>query len=87
MKQSEVVRREPNLKRYTEAEIDEMLDRFAEFLVSGKKEEADKVMHMIPLAPKDAKVLKELIGVDKMIAQGINLSEAVEAYGHEWLER
>lgn len=87
MKQSEVVRCEPNLKKYTEAEIDEMMDKYEHLLVANEKAEAEKIMYMIPLAPKDAQILKELIGIDKMIAQGLNLSEAVEAYGHEWLER
>ena len=87
MSQAEAIRREPNLKRFTEAEIDQMLDKLAEFMLSGKKKEADEVMYTIPLAPKDAQALKELIGIDEMIAQGINLSEAVEAYGHEWLNR
>lgn len=87
MKQSEVVRREPNLKRYTEAEIDEMLDRFADLTLSGKKAEAEELLALIPLLPQGAKILKEEVGIDAMIEYGCNLSLAVEAYGHEWLER
>lgn len=87
MSQAEAIRREPNLKRYTEAEIDEMLDKFAELTLSGKKKEAEEILALIPLLPQGAKILKEEVGIDAMIEYGCNLSEAVEAYGYEWLEK
>lgn len=87
MSQAEAIRREPNLKRFTEAEIDQMLDKISELILSGRKKEADEIMFMIPLQPEGAQGLKELIGIEEMINLGINLSEAVDAYGSEWLKQ
>ena len=85
MSQAEAIRREPNLKRFTEAEIDQMLDKISELILSGRKKEADEIIHILPLPPLDAQGLKELVGIDAMIENGCNLSEAVDAYGYEWL--
>lgn len=82
-----VGRREPNLKRYTEQEINEMSLRACQMMGDGRKEEADELLNEIPLHWKSAKILKEMVGVESMIESGINLSEAVDHYGYEWLER
>ena len=87
MSQAEAIRREPNLKRFTEAEIDQIMDKAANLIVSGRKKEADEILHKLPMLPLDAQSLKEMIGIEKMIEYGINLSEAVDTYGYEWLER
>lgn len=86
MPEVEMIRREPNLKRFTEEEIDEMLERVAKLFDEGRFDEADEVINVIPLHWKSAKILKELIGVDAMIESGTNLSEAVDHFGMEWLE-
>ena len=80
-------RNEPNLKRYTHEEKWDIFLRAGELLVEGKKEEATRVLREAPLDWRTAKILKETIGIDAMIANNSNLSEAVDHFGMEWLER
>lgn len=82
MAKTETIRKEPNLKHFTEEEINAMLVRVGKLF-----DEADEVINVIPLHWKSAKILKELVGVDAMIESGTNLSEAVDHFGMEWLER
>jgi hypothetical protein len=53
----------------------------------GKIEESLRVHKQIPLAPYLAKFAKEKMGVDFLINEGWNLSEAEEEYGPDWLSR
>lgn len=87
MAQAEMIGREPNLKRYTHEEKMNIFRRAFALLEEGKEEEATKVLRQAPLHWKTAKILKETIGIDAMIANNANLSEAVDHYGIEWLER
>lgn len=87
MPQAEAVQREPYMKYYSEDEINEMCLRFADLLSQGKEEEAHKLSNEIPLLPKSAQIMKRMVGIDSMIESRINLYEAVQEYGREWLER
>ena len=87
MSQAEAVHREPNLKRYTEAEIDEMMDKIHTYIDNNHIEEAEKLMIQVPMLPKSAKIMKEMVGIDRMISMGVNLSEAVDEYGYGWLSK
>ncbi|MBD5417824.1 MAG: hypothetical protein HDR50_09275 [Desulfovibrio sp.] len=87
MPEEEKGRREPNLKRYTHEEKMNIFRRAFALLEEGKEEEATEVLHEAPLDWRSAKILKEMIGIESMIAQNCNLSEAVDHYGMEWLER
>lgn len=87
MPEVEKVCREPNLKRYTHEEKMNIFRRAFALLEEGKEEEATKVLRQAPLHWKTAKILKETIGIDAMIANNSNLSEAVDHFGMEWLER
>ena len=87
MPEVEKIRREPNLKRYTPEEKIEIFMRAHALLKEGKREEATEVLHEAPLDWRSAKILKNMIGIDAMIADNVNLSEAVDHYGMEWLER
>ena len=87
MPEEEKVRREPNLKRYTPEEKMDIFLRAHALLKEGKREEATEVLHEAPLDWRSAKILKETIGIESMIAQNCNLSEAVDHYGMAWLER
>ena len=87
MSQVVSVRKEPNLKHFTEEEIDEMLERVAKLYKDGRRDEAHEVINEIPLHWKSAQMLKEMVGIEAMIETGTNLSEAVEHYGIQWLER
>lgn len=86
MPQAEAVRREPYLKYYSPEEIREMGLRVADLLTAGKKDEADRLLNEIPLLPKSAQIMKRLYGKEGMIASGVNLYEAVQEYGREWLD-
>lgn len=87
MPEVEKVRREPNLKRYTHEEKMNIFKRAIALRMEGKEEEATKVLRQAPLHWKTAKILKETIGIEAMLALNCNLSEAVDHYGMEWLER
>jgi hypothetical protein len=54
---------------------------------AGQIEEASRVLRQIPLPAYLAKFAKEKIGVDFLIQQGFNLSEADAEYGPGWLTR
>lgn len=87
MAQAEMIRREPNLKQYTHEEKLDLIYRAVALLDEGKEDEADALICEVPLHWKACKILKETMGIDGMVANNINLSEAVEHYGNEWLER
>ncbi|GAP71947.1 hypothetical protein SAMD00024442_20_34 [Candidatus Symbiothrix dinenymphae] len=54
---------------------------------AGHPEEAKRVWKQIPLAPYLAKWWKEMMGVEALLQQGYNLSEAEAEYGKDWLSR
>lgn len=85
MAQEKVETLQPNLKRFSEKEKLELALKACKLLQEGKKAVADILVNQVPLHWKSAKVLKELVGIDAMIASGTNLSEAVDHYGIEWL--
>lgn len=77
--------REPNLKHFTEAEREKVLDEVVALIEAGKDEEATVLHRTLPLPAEYLQTLKEYMGVDALIAEGVNLSTAVEAYGSNWL--
>ncbi len=85
MSQAEDVRREPYMKYYSPEEIKEMGFKVADLLAADKDEEAEILLKEIPLLPKSAQIMKRLYGKEHMIASGVNLYEAVQEYGQEWL--
>lgn len=87
MSQAEVIRREPNLKRFSEQELNEMRLKACDLINAGRMAEADIIINKMPLNWKTAKILKEMVGIEAMIESGTNLSGAVDHYGMEWLER
>lgn len=87
MSQAEVIRTEPYIKYYTDEEINKMCIEYASLLEQGKDEEADILSNEIPILPKSAQIMKRMMGIESVIASGINLYEVVQEYGYEWLER
>lgn len=87
MSHPEDVRTEPYMKYYSPEEIRTMCIRGAELLAAGREDEADRLFNEVPLLPKSAKIMKEMVGVEAMIASGVNLYAAVREYGMEWLKR
>jgi hypothetical protein len=53
----------------------------------GKREEATRLERSIPMPPWAAEWYKKYVGVEPLIAGGWNLSEAEEAFGHDWLTK
>ena len=78
---------QPNLREYSVTEAADLGYKWFELKEAGLYEEAEKVGLEIPLLPGLANNMKQEIGIEAMIEMGINLSEAVKEYGHEWLEQ
>jgi hypothetical protein len=53
----------------------------------GDREEENRLLLLLPLAPHLAKVAKEIWGKDYLLQEGFDLSEAEAAYGPNWLDR
>lgn len=79
--------KEPYMKYYSPEEIREMCLRGASLLAEGREDEADMLFNEVPLLPKSAKIMKEMVGIDVMIEEGVNLYEAVKEFGDEWIKR
>ncbi|GHT22472.1 hypothetical protein FACS1894199_14010 [Bacteroidia bacterium] len=54
---------------------------------AGQPEEARRVRVQVPLSPDLAKWWKEKMGVEALLQQGYNLSDAEAEYGKDWLTR
>jgi hypothetical protein len=52
----------------------------------GKFEEAQALLHTMPLPAYLAKWAKKRFGAEALIATGWNLSEAEAEYGSDWLQ-
>lgn len=77
--------REPNLKHFSEEEREKVLDEVVALIEAGKDDEATALHRTLPLPAEYLQTLKECMGIDALIAEGVNLSTAVEAYGADWL--
>lgn len=86
MDQAVTATREPNLRVFSKEEIEELLDRIGECVLNGNDEEVDRLIDILPLKPSTADYLKKDIGLQALIEEGCNLSEAVREFGPEWLE-
>ncbi len=76
----------PNLTKYTDDEILLIGRQCIELINKGKVKEADLLSLQIPIMPLSAEIEKNDIGIKALIETGVNLSEAVEEYGMQWLE-
>ncbi len=74
-----------NLKEYTDEECAEMGIRAYELRQQGRYEESDAAIADVPIIPGMAQQLKDEMGIEALIATGMNLSDAVKRYGMEWL--
>ena len=75
----------PFMKKLTPEERKEILRKAFEASKRGDDDEYDRLCFMLPVNPLLANDLKGSIGVEAIIASGMNLVEVVEAYGEEWL--
>ncbi len=69
----------------TQAEREKIIDLAHAAYDRGDKEEHDRLLHKLPLAPHLAMFLKEEVGTEELLKQNFDLSEAEEAYGKNWL--
>ncbi|WP_031485744.1 hypothetical protein [Maridesulfovibrio frigidus] len=62
-----------------------IIEKIRELDAEGKHDEAHELRFKLPLAPHLAQALKEIIGTDELRNSKIDLSEANEKYGENWL--
>ena len=77
--------REPNLRVFTETEREAVESQVMSLFELGKNAEADSLFRTLPLPAEDLQVLKESMGLEALIENGVNLSTAVQRYGQAWL--
>lgn len=65
--------------------VGEKINLFADLVLSGEYEKAQKVAVTIPLLPERAKLRKRLFGKEHLIEDGYDLSLANAEYGENWL--
>jgi hypothetical protein len=64
-----------------------ILAKSAELWEAGREDEALALDKTVPLPPFLAKIMKEKVGADFLIASGWNLAEAEAEFGVDWLSR
>lgn len=74
-------------KLMTDEEKWELLDAIEAAEDADNKEEAERLMHALPLAPGLARIAKESYGKEFLIENGYNLAEANVEFGDGWLDR
>jgi hypothetical protein len=75
----------PFIKKLTPEERRSIIDQAMNALDRDDEDAYDRFCLMLPVDPDTANDLKRSMGIDELIASGINLVEAVETYGPEWL--
>lgn len=69
----------------TLAEKAVLLDAISAAEHAGNRDEADRLLLKLPLAPGLAKIAKEMYGSEHLLEGGYDLSEAYAEFGHDWL--
>ena len=59
----------------------------SELRKTGDREGYGRLMRSIPMPPYLAKIYKEKVGVEPLIASGWNLVEAEAEFGADWLSK
>jgi hypothetical protein len=75
----------PFMKHLTSEERKDIMTRAMEALDRDDNEEYDRLCMMLPVDPEMANDLKRSIGIEELVASGMNLIKAVEKYGEAWL--
>ena len=74
-------------KAMSREEQNRLLDLSRKLRAEGKDEEALKISMQVPLAPHLAMAAKEVFGAEYVRNAGLNLYDAEEKYGKDWLEK
>lgn len=61
-----------------------LLKLYREALARGDKEEAARVMKLVPILPEEARAAKRAFGIEWLRTSGLNFSAAERAYGKDW---
>lgn len=77
--------REPNLKVFTKEEEEKVTEQAMALYDEGRNQEADDLLDSLPMPAEYLQTLKECMGVQTLIDEGVNLSLAVKKYGQNWL--
>lgn len=75
----------PYIKHLTPEERDAIMEQALIASENDDMEELDRLSYYFPVDPEMADHLKRRIGIEAVIASGMNLAKAVDAYGEEWL--
>lgn len=77
--------REPNLKVFTKEEEEKITEQAMALYDEGRNQEADDLLDSLPMPAEYLQTLKECMGIQTLIDEGVNLSLAVKKYGQNWL--
>ncbi len=71
-------------RHYTEEERDVIYDAYMKALEIGDRKEADRLSAMMPMHPRWAKIIAEVMGKE-YLQERFNITHANEVYGEGWL--
>ena len=69
----------------TPEEREDIMEKACDALEHDDIEEYNRLCKMLPIDPAMANMFKRFVGIDKVIASGMNVIKAVEEYGEDWL--
>lgn len=72
-------------KRYTTEERDAMLDAYADALLMGDADEADRILVQIPVNARWAKNIRDVMGTE-YLKEHFNITEANRVFGEGWVD-
>ena len=72
-------------RKYTAEERDAMFEAYADACGSGDHEEAKKILKYMPVHPRWAKIIANVVGKEFLVDH-FNITHADEVYGEGWLD-
>lgn len=76
---------EANVRHFSKEEEEYITSQAMMLIEQGRDAEADTLLYCLPMPAEYLQTLKEYMGIENLINEGINLSKAVEKYGQSWL--
>ncbi len=77
---------EADLKRkFTEEEMDALYEKTMDAVAAGNDEEADRLVKLMPIHPRWAKIIAEVYGKEYLL-ENFNITHATEVFGEGWLD-
>jgi len=78
--------KKPIMRHLTTEEREDIMEKACDALERDDIEEYNRLCKMLPINPAMANLLKHHVGIDEVIASGMNVIKAVETYGEDWLK-